>query len=115
MKAFVLAGGLGTRLRPHFGDLPKPLAPLAGRPILERQLAWLGGHGIREVVLCVGHGADRVEAALGDGHAHGVRLHYSRESEPLRFVLMSRRAARFPEGARRSRSAPRRCISGGMP
>ncbi len=41
MKAFVLAGGLGTRLRPRFGELPKPLAPLGGRPFLARLLEWL--------------------------------------------------------------------------
>jgi NDP-sugar pyrophosphorylase family protein len=82
MKAFVLAGGLGTRLQSRFGALPKPLAPIGGRPFLERQLAWLAGHGIREAVLCVGHGADQVRAALGDTCA-GVRLRYSVENEPL--------------------------------
>ena len=83
MKAFVLAGGFGTRLRPRFGDLPKPLVPLAGRPFLERQLAWLHAAGIREAVLCVGYGADQVRAALGDGGSLGVRIVYSAEREPL--------------------------------
>jgi NDP-sugar pyrophosphorylase family protein len=83
MKAFVLAGGLGTRLRPRFGDLPKPLAPVGGRPFLARPLAWLAAHGVRDVVLCVGHGAGAIEAAMGDGSALGVRLTYSVESEPL--------------------------------
>jgi NDP-sugar pyrophosphorylase family protein len=80
---FVLAGGLGTRLQPLLSDLPKSLAPLGGRPFLERQIAWLAGHGLREVVLCVGHGAEQVEGALGDGERLGVRLHYSREPQPL--------------------------------
>src|SRR5262245_37973673 len=83
MKAFVLAGGLGTRLRPRFGDLPKPLAPLAGKPFLAHQLEWLARHGVREVVLCSGYGAERMRAALGDGGAWGVRLVHSEESEPL--------------------------------
>lgn len=83
MKAFVLAGGLGTRLKPRFGDLPKPLAPLAGRPFLIHQIEWLASHGIRDVVLCTGHGAGQVRAELRDGAAHGVRLHYSEEPEPL--------------------------------
>src|SRR6185436_20676813 len=83
VKAFILAGGMGTRLKPRFGDLPKPLAPLGGRPLLDRQLEWLAGHGVRDVVLCVGHGADQVRATLGDGSRHGVRLCYSAESEPL--------------------------------
>jgi NDP-sugar pyrophosphorylase family protein len=83
VKAFVLAGGLGTRLRPRFGDLPKGLAPLGNRPFLERPIEWLAGHGIRSIVLCVGHGADQVEAALGDGSRLGVTITWSRESEPL--------------------------------
>ena len=83
MKAFVLAGGLGTRLRPRFGELPKPLAPLGGRPFLERQLEWLKGHGVREVVVCSGHGATAVREALGDGAALGMSIAYSVEPTPL--------------------------------
>ena len=83
MKAFILAGGLGTRLRPALGELPKPLAPIGGRPFLERQIAWLRGHAVRDIVLCVGHGAAAIRTALGDGKALGVRLDYSEEQEPL--------------------------------
>jgi NDP-sugar pyrophosphorylase family protein len=83
MKAFILAGGLGTRLRPRFGDLPKPLAPLGGRPFLARQLEWLAAAGVREAVLCAGYGAAAVREALGDGAALGVTLAYSVEPEPL--------------------------------
>jgi len=79
----VLAGGFGTRLQSRFGDLPKPLAPLGGRPLLERQIEWLAGHGVREVVLCTGYGADQVRETLGDGSRFGVRLFYSAETEPL--------------------------------
>ncbi len=79
----MLAGGLGTRLKPRFGDLPKPLAPLAGRPFLVHQIEWLAAHGIREVVLCTGHGAGQVHAELGDGAAFGVRLAHSVEPEAL--------------------------------
>lgn len=82
MKAFILAGGLGTRLRGRFGELPKPLAPIGGRPFLVRQLEWLAGHGIRSAVLCVGHGAAAVREALGDAAA-GVALAYSEEDGPL--------------------------------
>lgn len=83
MKAFVLAGGLGTRLKPRFGDLPKGIAPVAGRPFLAHLLEWLGRHGVRDVVLCTGHGAAEVREALGDGGAAGVTLEYSEEPEPL--------------------------------
>jgi NDP-sugar pyrophosphorylase family protein len=83
MKAFVLAGGLGTRLRPRFGDRPKALTPLAGRPFLAHQLEWLARHGVREAVVCAGHGADQVERELGDGRRFGVALEYSVEPSPL--------------------------------
>ena len=83
MKAFVLAGGLGTRLKPRFGDLPKALAPLGGRPVVVRQLEWLQGHGVCEAVLCLGHGADRLRHELGDGGTLGIELRYSTEREPL--------------------------------
>jgi NDP-sugar pyrophosphorylase family protein len=83
VKAFVLAGGLGTRLRPRFGDLPKGLAPLGGRPFLAHLLEWLAAAAVRDVVLCAGFGAERLREALGDGAAFGVRLEYSIETEPL--------------------------------
>lgn len=79
----MLAGGLGTRLKPRFGDLPKGLAPLGNRPFLERQIEWLVAHGIRHVVLCAGYGADQLVDTLGDGRSLGAAIAYSRESEPL--------------------------------
>ena len=82
MKAFVLAGGLGTRLRPKFGELPKALAPLGGRPFLQRQLEWLAAFGIREVVVLAGYGADALRAAIGDGAAFGLTVTWSVEAEP---------------------------------
>jgi mannose-1-phosphate guanylyltransferase len=83
VKALVLAGGAGTRLRPRFPDLPKALAPLGGRPFAERQIAWLVAAGLRDVVMCAGLGADQMRAALGDGTALGARLVWSVESEPM--------------------------------
>jgi mannose-1-phosphate guanylyltransferase len=83
MKVFVLAGGLGTRLRPQFGDVPKSIAPVAGEPFLAHLLRWLAGHRLRDVVLLTGHGAGRVAETLGDGGALGVDLTYSEEPEPL--------------------------------
>ena len=98
MRAFVLAGGLGTRLRERFGDLPKPLVPVGGKPFLARQLEWLAAHEVREVVLCVGHGWEQVRKTLGDGAAAGVRLHYSREDEPLGTGGALKLAEPFVEG-----------------
>jgi NDP-sugar pyrophosphorylase family protein len=98
VRAFVLAGGLGTRLKSKFGDVPKPLAPIGGRPFLARQLEWLASHGVRDVVLCVGHGAEQVRAAVGDGATQGVRLHYSEESEPLGTGGALKLAERYVDG-----------------
>ena len=98
MRAFVLAGGLGTRLKPRFGDLPKPLAPLAGRPFLVHQLEWLRAHGIRDVVLCAGYGAERLERELPDGPSLGIELHLSAEPEPLGTGGALRHAAAWVNG-----------------
>ena len=83
MKAFVLAGGLGTRLRSRFGDLPKGLVPLGGRPFLTRQIEWLRERGVREVVMCAGHGAEQLRESLEAGESLSVSLAWSIEPEPL--------------------------------
>jgi NDP-sugar pyrophosphorylase family protein len=98
VKAFVLAGGLGTRLKPRFGDLPKPLAPLGGRPFLATQLAWLRGRGVRRAVILAGYGADQVREALGDGSAWDVELEYSVEEEPMGTGGALKLAERFVDG-----------------
>ena len=94
----MLAGGLGTRLKERFGDLPKGLAPLGGRPFLERQLEWLRDAGAREAVVCAGYGAERLRAVLGDGEALGLPLRWSVEPEPLGTGGALRLAARFVDG-----------------
>lgn len=97
MKAFVLAGGLGTRLRPRFGDTPKPLAPLGGEPFLVRQLAFLASHGIRRAVILAGHGAEALRDTLGSVTS-GVALEWSVESEPLGTGGALRLARPFVDG-----------------
>jgi NDP-sugar pyrophosphorylase family protein len=79
----ILAGGLGTRLRPIVTDRPKALAPIGDRPFLEIQLTLLRDQGARRFVLCVGHRADQIRALMGDGSRLGVQLDYSAESGPL--------------------------------
>lgn len=97
MKALILAGGLGTRLKPRFADTPKPLAPLGGQPFLVRQLAFLASQGVTRAVLLAGHGADALRAELGD-QASGVRLEWSVESEPLGTGGALRLAQPFVDG-----------------
>src|SRR5688500_791882 len=78
----ILAGGLGTRLRPVISDRPKVLADVHGRPYLTYLLDQLSDAGVREVVLLTGHGAGLVRSALGDAHG-GLLLRYSPEPAPL--------------------------------
>ena len=97
MKAFVLAGGLGTRLQPRFGALPKPLAPIGGRPFVTRQLEWLAGHGLRRAVILAGHGAAELRETLGT-LAAGVALEWSVEEEPMGTGGALKLAERFVDG-----------------
>ncbi|MEZ0248913.1 MAG: NDP-sugar synthase [Thermoproteus sp.] len=83
MRALILAGGFGKRLAPLTNELPKPLLPIAGRPILVRQIEWLKGQGISDFILAVGYLRHKVFEALGDGRKLGVRIFYSVEEEPL--------------------------------
>jgi NDP-sugar pyrophosphorylase family protein len=83
MQAIVLAGGFGKRLAPLTSEVPKPLLPVGGKPILVRQIEWLRGFGIRDVVLAVGYLRHKIFEALGDGRKLGVRIFYSVEEEPL--------------------------------
>ncbi|MEU1288859.1 sugar phosphate nucleotidyltransferase [Kitasatospora sp. NPDC005856] len=83
MKAVVMAGGEGTRLRPLTSNLPKPLLPVADRPIMEHILRLLRRHGLTSVVATVQFLAPLVEERFGDGHELGVDLSYALEETPL--------------------------------
>ncbi|MGX5730464.1 nucleotidyltransferase family protein [Pseudoxanthomonas beigongshangi] len=81
-EVIILAGGLGTRLREVVHDLPKPLAPVAGRPFLAWLLDRMVDEGVEHVVLATGYLADRIESALGHSW-RGVPLTYAVETQPL--------------------------------
>jgi NDP-sugar pyrophosphorylase family protein len=83
LPVVVLCGGLGTRLRPAVVDRPKALAPVGEGTFLALQLELLRECGARHFVLCVGHMAEQIEAAFGDGSAFGVRIDYSRDGAKL--------------------------------
>jgi NDP-sugar pyrophosphorylase family protein len=83
VRAVVLVGGEGTRLRPLTSTVPKPLLPIAGQPFLERQLTWLARHGVTEAVLSLGYLPDAFRAHFTRGEFGGVRLRYAVEPEPL--------------------------------
>jgi NDP-mannose synthase len=85
MRAVILAGGLGTRLRPYTTVLPKPLVPVGERPILEHILRRLHGCGVRRVDLCVGHLGDLIQAYFSQATAlpDDLELQWHWEQEPL--------------------------------
>jgi NDP-sugar pyrophosphorylase family protein len=83
IPAALLAGGLATRLRPITETIPKALVEVAGRPFVDHQLELLSRHGIRRVVLCLGHLGDRVRDHLGDGSRFGMELQYAFDGETL--------------------------------
>src|SRR5947207_2850198 len=83
MKAVVMAGGEGTRLRPLTSHRPKPLAPVLNKPIMEHIILLLKDHGITEIVVTLHYLADEIEGYFGDGSEWGVKLHYSVEDTPL--------------------------------
>lgn len=83
MKAVILAGGEGTRLRPLTLQVPKPVVPIANIPFLGYQLDLLRRHGISEAILSLGYRPDKIEAELGNGSRFGIRLRYVVEQSPL--------------------------------
>jgi len=82
MKAIILAGGLGTRLRPLTNKTPKPLLPIKGKPIIEHAILNFKKYGITDIILSVGYKADKIKEYFGDGSSL-VNISYSVEDEPL--------------------------------
>ena len=91
MKAVIMAGGRGTRIAALAGDLPKPMLPIDGRPVLERELGSLREQGVTDVLITVGHLAPAIMEYFGDGSGcspqtgqpFGVHIEYFVEKEPL--------------------------------
>lgn len=83
MKAVVLIGGEGTRLKPLTCNTPKAMVPILNRPFLEHLLRYLEKHGVRDVILAMGYLPDSIQSYFGDGEQFGVRLTYLVEKSPL--------------------------------
>ena len=83
MKTILMAGGRGTRIAELFPNIPKPLIPVDGMPILEREIRSLASQGFRDVILTVGYLAEKIMAYFGDGSKLGVRIDYFVEETPL--------------------------------
>lgn len=82
MEIIILAGGFGTRLRPVISDLPKPMAPVHGRPFLEYILTWFSGFEVSKFILSTGYKAEVVNSYFGENF-RGIPVEYSYECEPL--------------------------------
>ncbi|HHU33600.1 MAG TPA: NTP transferase domain-containing protein [Bacteroidetes bacterium] len=82
MEVIILAGGLGTRLRSAIGEVPKPMAPVDGKPFLHYQLLWLESSGVDKVVLSIGYKAEMITDHFGQKF-NGISIEYAIEKEPL--------------------------------
>ena len=83
MKTILMAGGRGTRIAELFPNIPKPLIPVAGMPILEREIKSLCAQGFKDIILTVGYLADKIIAYFGDGSQFGAKIDYFVEESPL--------------------------------
>lgn len=83
MKVVIMAGGRGTRIAELFPDIPKPLIPVDGMPILEREIRSLASQGFKDIILTVGYLADKIISYFGDGSWLGVKIDYFVEETPL--------------------------------
>lgn len=83
MKAVILAGGLGSRLKPFTEIIPKPLLPIGEKSVLEIQIDRLKKYGFKEIILATNYKSDYIEKFFGDGSQYGVKLIISKEETPL--------------------------------
>jgi NDP-sugar pyrophosphorylase family protein len=83
LQAVILAGGLGTRLRPVTRSVPKAMVPVNGRPFLEYEIGLLRREGVDDLIVCVGHLGEMIQDHFGDGGGFGVRMRYSFDGPKL--------------------------------
>ena len=98
VKAILLVGGLGTRLRPVVPSRPKALAPIGEKSFLELVVRQLGTQGIRHLVMCTGYLGEQIEGEFGDGRIWDVQIEYSREQTPLGTAGAIKLAQRYLSG-----------------
>ena len=93
MKAVILAGGEGTRLRPLTSNQPKPMMPLVNKPLMEHIVTLLAQHGFDDVVVTVAYLANQIRDYFGDGSEFGIRMRYATDESPLGTAGSVRNAA----------------------
>ena len=95
MKAVIMAGGEGTRLRPLTCNRPKPMVPVAGKPVMEHIVSLLRTHGISNIAVTLQYLPDHISDYFGDGSSFGMRMRYYIESKPLGTAGSVRNAGEF--------------------
>ena len=98
MKALILVGGEGTRLRPLTNTMPKPMVPIEGKPFLQYLIEWLKKEGITDIVLLIGYKGEQIKAYFGDGAKLGVRIEYNIEETLLGTGGAIKNAERYIDG-----------------
>jgi NDP-sugar pyrophosphorylase family protein len=98
MQALILAGGLGTRLRPVVSDKPKPMAAVGDKPFIEYQIEFLKRHEVTNLIFCVGYLHEQIQRYFGDGKKWSVKIDYSIEEELLGTAGALRLAQRYIDG-----------------
>jgi len=95
MKAVILAGGFGTRLRPLTNKKPKPMLPLGKKPLLEHLIKWIKKNGVKDIVLCVSYLHETIEKHFGDGSKFGMNIEYAISKKPLATAGQLKTAQKF--------------------
>ena len=95
MKAVILAGGLGTRLRPLTNKKPKPMLVLGKKPLLEHIIKWIKKNDVKDIVLCVSYLHETIEKYFGDGSKFGVNIEYAVSKKPLATAGQLKTAEKF--------------------
>jgi len=98
LKAVLLVGGAGTRLRPLTYIVPKCLLPVGGKPLLERTMRYLEGYGIKDFVLCVAYLKKQIIDTFGDGSSLKLRIEYAEADSPLGTAGQLKTAAKHVDG-----------------
>ena len=83
MKVVIMAGGKGTRIASVRNNIPKPMMPVGGKPVLEHEISCLADQGYTDITLVIGHMGDIIREYFGDGRKFGVSISYFVEKEPL--------------------------------
>ena len=98
-QAVILAGGEGSRLRPFTYEVPKPMLPIKGKPIIQYILDLLKSYGVIDVYLAVGYKSDQIEQYFGNGAKFGLNIKYIKEKQPLGTAGPLRQAKKFLKGS----------------